>query len=213
LPGLSTLDVATHSDASRKLRDIRTHRFRLDPTEITTYLGLPVTSIARTALDVAAQDRSDRVDELLDKALLDGWYDHDEMLSLVARRAGQRGMGVLRERITHLNDAPPRFRSRAERRAREHIGNGSLVVPVVNAWFPTVGGHGYELDLWWPALRLDVEIDGPHHAMPFQRAKDRRRDADLHARGVTVVRHPTTLVDDEPTRFVREMAILLAERA
>ena len=49
--------------------------------------------------------------------------------------------------------------------------------------------------------------------MPFQRAKDRRRDADLHARGIDVARHPTGLVDDEPARFVREMAILLAQRA
>jgi very-short-patch-repair endonuclease len=45
--------------------------------------------------------------------------------------------------------------------------------------------------------------------MPFQRAKDRCRDADLTARGVTVVRHPTTLVDDRPDHFVRAMTRLL----
>ncbi len=54
-----------------------------------------------------------------------------------------------------------------------------------------------------------MEIDGPHHAMPFQRAQDRRRDADLRTRGVAVVRHPTALVDDHPARFVRAMVELL----
>ena len=213
LPPLSVVDVIVPGDRGRALRAMRAHQVRLDASEATEYLGLPVTTIARTALDVAAWDRPERVDELLDKAILEGWYDHDEMLALVARRKGQRGMGVLRDRLAHLTDDVPRFRSRAERRARDRIRDAGLLVPLVNAWFPTIAGHGYELDLWWPELQLNVEIDGPHHAMPFQRAKDRRRDADLSARGINVVRHPTALVDDDPAHFTREMAILLAQRA
>lgn len=209
LPGLSTIDVATRADAGRKLRGVRARRVGLEPHETTTYLGLPVTTISRTALDVAAWDRPDRVDELLDRAILEGWYDHDEMLALVARHRGQRGMGVLRERIALLGDDAPRFRSRAERRGRDLIRDAGLLVPLVNVWLPTIAGHGHELDLWWPELRLNVEIDGPQHEMPFQRAKDRRRDADLAARGIAVVRKPTTLVDDEPARFVAAMARLL----
>jgi very-short-patch-repair endonuclease len=206
LPGLSTLDVATRADAGRKLRGIRARRVALNDSEVTTYLGLPVTTIARTALDVAAWDRPARVPELLDHALLKGWYDHHEMLSLMARHKGHRGLVVLRANVEQLSDNAPRFRSRAERRARDHVRGAGLTIPLVNAWFPTIAGHGYELDLWWPELRLNVEIDGPHHAMPFQRAKDRRRDADLHARGVAVVRHPTALVDEHPERFVRAIA-------
>ena len=118
-------------------------------------------------------------------------------------------MGVLRDRLAHLTDDVPRFRSRAERRARDRIRDAGLLVPLVNAWFPTIAGHGYELDLWWPELRLNVEIDGPHHALPFQRAKDRRRDTDLRARGITVARHPTALVDDHPERFARALSTLL----
>ena len=213
LPGLSTLDVIVPGDRGRGLRGIRAHQIRLEPCDVTEYLGLPVTTIARTALDVAAWDKPDRVDELIDTALLEGWYDHEEMLSLIARYRGQRGMGVLRERLHHIGDNPPRFRSRAERRGRDLIRDAGMPVPEVNAWFPTIAGHGYELDLWWPQLHLNVEIDGPRHALPFQRAKDRRRDADLAARGIGVVRMPTAVVDDEPARFTREMGILLAQRA
>ncbi len=94
-------------------------------------------------------------------------------------------------------------------------GPGAILalVPQVNAWFPTIAGHGYELDLYWPALRLDVEIDGPRHDLPFQRAKDHRRDADLRTRGITVVRFPTTDVDERPAHFLRELGFVLAQRA
>ena len=93
LPPLSVVDVIVPGDRGRALGAMRAHQVRLDASEVTEYLGLPVTTIARTALDVAAWDRRERVDELLDKALLEGWYDHDEMLALIARRAGRRGMG------------------------------------------------------------------------------------------------------------------------
>jgi hypothetical protein len=213
LPALSTIDVIVPGDRGRQLQGIRAHQMCLDPSEITEYLGLPVTSIARTALDVAAWERPERVPELLDHSILEGWYDHDEMLALVARRKGHRGMGPLQHHLSLLDEAPPRFRSRAERRGRDLIVGAGLLIPVVNAWFPTIAGHGYELDLWWPQLRLNVEIDGPHHAMPFQRAKDRLRDADLAARGIRVERVPTVVVDEQPARFVREMAIVTAQRS
>ncbi|MGZ4279879.1 MAG: DUF559 domain-containing protein, partial [Solirubrobacteraceae bacterium] len=209
LPPLSVIDLIAPSDAGRKLRGIRARRCMLDPSELTTYLGLPVTTIARTALDVAAWDRPDRVSELLDSALLEGWYDHDEMLALVARRAGHRGMGVLRSRLVLLGDDPPRFRSRAERRACDLICTAGLLVPLVNFWLPITAGHGYELDLFWPELRLNLEIDGPRHEQPFQRMKDRRRDADLNAVGIAVARRPTADVDNRPERFLRSIASLL----
>jgi len=72
----------------------------------------------------------------------------------------------------------------------------------VNAWFPTRVGHGYELDLWWPDLSLDFEIDGPHHRLPHQRRRDALRDAALRSFGVTVTRVPDTLVTERPGRFL-----------
>ncbi|MBA2347435.1 MAG: DUF559 domain-containing protein [Solirubrobacterales bacterium] len=187
----STIDVATPSQQGVELPGIRAHRIQLRPEERDVHRGLPVTSVARTALDVAAAEGYERTGELLDAALLVGQYDHGEMLELLDRRTGCRGVGILRRAVDALGDEGVVFRSRAERRARDLIREAGLLEPRINAWFPTRAGHGYELDLWWRELRLNFELDGPHHRMPHQRQKDAWRDRDLAAFGVRVVRFPS----------------------
>lgn len=198
----STTDVITPRKRGLELPGIRAHRVVLRPEECDTVRGLPVTSLARTALDVAASERPDRVGELLDRALLEGQYDHAEMLALLRARHGCRGMRPLRAAVAALGDEGIVCRSRPERLARDLIRATGLLEPRVNAWFPTRVGHGYELDLWWPGLSLDFEIDGPHHRLPHQRRKDALRDADLRSFGVTVTRVPDTLVTERPERFL-----------
>ncbi len=201
----STIDVATPHRRGVELDGIRTHRLELRPEERDVHRGLPVTSLARTALDIAASESPDRVGELLDRALLDGQYDHAEMLELLDVRRGCRGVAILRREVAKLGDEGVVFRSRPERLARDLLLALALPQPAVNAWFPTRAGHGYELDFWWPALPrpLDLEIDGPHHRQPRQRRLDRLRDAELRRFGVSVVRVPSTLVTDAPEEFRR----------
>lgn len=199
----STTDVATTKRRGLGLPGIRAHRFTLTPDELETHRGLPVTTVARTALDVAAFEGFDRAAEVLDRALLAGQYDHREMLDLLAARAGCRGMEPLRRAVAQLEDDGVAFRSRPERRARDLLREAGLPAPQVNGWFPTRAGHGHELDLWFAALRLDLEVDGPQHLLPHQRRKDALRDADLRSYGVEVVRVRDTLVLEEPEAFVR----------
>lgn len=187
----STIDVATPTQQGVELPGIRAHRIALRPEERDVYRGLPVTSVPRTALDVAATEGYERTGELLDAALLARQYDRGEMLDLLDHRTGCRGVGVLRRAVEALGDEGVVFRSRAERRALDLIRDAGLLEPRINAWFPTRAGHGYELDLWWRELRLNFELDGPHHRMPHQRQKDAWRDRDLAAFGVHVVRFPS----------------------
>lgn len=49
-----------------------------------------MTTLARTALDIAASGSADRVGELLDCALLEHQYDHAEMRELLEARRGCR---------------------------------------------------------------------------------------------------------------------------
>ncbi len=201
LSAWSTIDVITPTKRGVALDGIRAHRIRLRPEERDMHRGLPVTSLSRTALDVAASEGADRVGELLDRALLEGQYDHAEMTALIRARRGCRGMATLRVAVAALGDEGVVFRSRPERRARDLLRAIGLH-PVVNAWFPTRAGHGYELDLWFPALRLNLEIDGPHHRLPHQRRRDVLRDADLRSFGVTVVRLAADLVTEQPEAFL-----------
>lgn len=111
-------------------------------------------------------------------------------------------MATLRRVVADLGEDGVVFRSRPERLARDLLRATGLPQPRVNAWFATRVGHGHELDLWWPSIRLDVEIDGPHHRMPRQRRMDRLRDADLASFGVTVLRIDADVVRERPVSFV-----------
>lgn len=202
LSAWSTIDVVTPTQQGITLPGIRAHRVALRPQEQDVHRGLPVTSLARTALDVAAREGYDRAADLLDRALLDGQYDHAEMLELLDARRGCRGMAPLRKAVADLGPEGVVFRSRPERLARDLIREADLPEPRVNAWFPTRAGHGHELDLWFPDLCRDLEIDGPHHAMPHQRRKDALRDEDLRGFGVEVLRVPAAVVTEQPERFV-----------
>lgn len=202
LSSWSTIDVRPANRKGVELPGLRAHFMDLRPEELDVHRGLPVTTVARTALDVAATEPPDRVGELLDRALLEGQYDHAEMSELLEARRGCRGVAVLRAAVAALGDEGTVFRSRPERRARDLIVAATLPAPRVNAWFPTRGGHGHELDLWYPHLRLDIEVDGPHHRMPRQRRLDTLRDADLRSFGVEVVRVPDTLVLKAPEAFL-----------
>ena len=46
----------------------------------------------------------------------------------------------------------------------------------------------YCLDLAWPDIKLDVEVDGPYHKRGKQPEKDSKRDAWLTDNGWTVLR-------------------------
>ena len=48
------------------------------------------------------------------------------------------------------------------------------------------------------ARALVVEVDGPHHDDPEQRARDAERDAELLALGYTVLHIPRWLVQSDP---------------
>jgi len=202
LTAWSTIDVITPKRRGIELPGIRAHRVPLRPEERDVHRGLPVTTLARTALDIAAREGFDRVGELLDRALLDGQYDRIEMTELLDARSDCRGMATLRRAVAQLGDEGVVFRSRPERIARDLIRAAGLPEPRVNAWFPTRAGHGHELDLWYPGLRRNIEVDGPHHALPHQRRKDALRDADLRSFGVAIDRVPTTVVCEHPERFL-----------
>ncbi|MGI9018247.1 MAG: hypothetical protein ACR2HR_14285 [Euzebya sp.] len=61
-----------------------------------------------------------------------------------------------------------------------------------------------------PHLRLDLELDGPHHWLPDQAAIDRRIDRTLRGIDWQVERFPVYDVDDNPTRFVKDVLAVVA---
>jgi very-short-patch-repair endonuclease len=74
--------------------------------------------------------------------------------------------------------------------------------------------HGYELDFLWREERLAVEMDGfAFHGDRAAFEADRRRDADLAARGIQVMRVTWRQIAEEPEATLVRLAQALAERA
>jgi len=74
-----------------------------------------------------------------------------------------------------------------------------------------------EADLACVPLRLDIEVDGPHHRLPGQQERDRRRDSLVRQASWTVERFPTEMIERNPRRFEQRVseavAVAVAERS
>ncbi len=70
-----------------------------------------------------------------------------------------------------------------------------------------------EKDIACEPLRLDIEVDGPHHRLPAQQERDRRRDRLVRAASWTVERFPVELVDLHPGRFERQVSEIVSAAA
>jgi very-short-patch-repair endonuclease len=100
-------------------------------------------------------------------------------------------------------------RSEAERRLKHLIAKAALRPPATNV---RIGR--YEVDAVWMRERLVVEVDGfafHGHRAAFER--DRRRDAELAARGFRVIRVTWRQLVDESEAVIARLAAALAAGA
>jgi very-short-patch-repair endonuclease len=73
-------------------------------------------------------------------------------------------------------------------------------------------GKPYRLDLFWPAERVVVEVDGPEHRGRLKFADDRRRDVQLQLLGHDVLRFTNEQVLSDVHAVVLRIARLLRRR-
>jgi hypothetical protein len=136
--------------------------------ERVVHAGVPVTTVARTILDVAATEPATVLARCIQGA------EHERLFDLAALEPlmtpGRRGVGALRRAIEAWSDAPTR--SELERAFLELCLRHGIPRPLVNAQI-----EGFEVDFAWRAQRLIVETDGSWHAT--RRALESDRDRDL----------------------------------
>jgi very-short-patch-repair endonuclease/predicted transcriptional regulator of viral defense system len=189
-------------DRGRK-SGIRIHRTsRLEPDEITSRQRIPVTTAARTILDLSAAFTPAALEQLVAQAHRKRLATAQALHTLIARYPRRPGTPALRALLA--SDTPPAFtRSSPERRLLTEIRKASLPEPEVNA--PVAG---LEVDFLWPEQRLVVEVDGyPFHSARPDRRRDQARDATLAALGHVVLRVDA---DDVGERAVAAIAAALA---
>lgn len=206
-PGKSApVDVTVPGSDRGRRPGVRAHRvIQLDPDEVAEADGIPITSAPRTVLDLARVLRGRELERALTRAERKELTSRTELLSLVARQPGRRGIRGLRALL--LDEGRRAVtRSEAEERFLVLVRRAQLPAPEVNV---VVGG--YEIDFLWRGERLAVEVDGfAYHSSKATFESDRRRDASLSARGLRVVRITWRQITHEPEAMLVRLAQALA---
>jgi len=187
---------------------IRFHRAgSMHPEDRTRRAGLPVTSVARLMLDLAADTPPPQLGRLVERTERLRLYDALAIERVLSRAGGHRGRRPLRQVIGRQAGPPPDTRSNLERRFLDLCVQGSLPRPALNV---TVAG--FEVDAVWLAERLVVELDGyAFHRTRRTFEADRIRDAALQLAGYRVLRITHRRLDSEPAAVLEAVRTLLAE--
>jgi hypothetical protein len=199
LPSAASLIDVTAALSRAGVPGIRLHRSRsLDARDTTSHRGIPVTTVSRTLLDLAASIRPERLERALAQAQRLELYDHRAITDLIARSNGHRGRGVLARAISR--EDPKWTRNDYEASFLALVRDAGLPEPLVNLPLTAPDHPRLEVDLCWPTHRLIVELDGwETHRTRAAFEADRRRDAALQAAGWRVVRftwhEPRDIID------------------
>jgi very-short-patch-repair endonuclease len=205
--------AATHIDVTAPrgrhgARGIRLHRTRcLDARDTATHEGIPITTVARTLLDLAATTQPHRLERALAQAEHLCLYDHRAVTDAIARANGHRGTAALARATA---SEPKWARNDFEANFLSLVRDAGLPEPLVN--HPVdAADYGYcEVDFFWPTQKLIVETDGwETHRTRAAFEHDRARDAALQAMGYRVVRFTRREVRDRPATVVRRLQRLL----
>ena len=169
--------------------------------------GIPVTSMACTALDLAAVLRFRNLRRLVRRTEELGAFDLPDFRSVLSRNQGHRGAAPL-SRALAIYEPPRLTRSELEREFVALAEQMELTALVTN-----FNVAGYELDVYWPDLRFAVELDvyethGGHESFE----EDRRRDEDLKLAGIELSRVTGPRFEREPRQVMKRVARLLDQR-
>jgi predicted transcriptional regulator of viral defense system len=184
------------------------HRARnLDDADRALVDQIPVTSVARTLLDLAWKLRSDQLRRVLARAEDLGLLDLEAIHEVIERNRGHHG--ARRLRLAIVTYEPPIWsRSQFERRVVEYlIGSGIAR--------PTTGWNevGHEIDVYWPDVRFGIELDtwethGTRHAFE----SDHDRDLRFAVADVETIRVSELQFRREPETIATTIAFLLDRR-
>ncbi|MDT0164129.1 hypothetical protein Q9R32_00995 [Actinotalea sp. AC32] len=145
----STTVSSSHAD------DVVRHLVRLAPEEVTTVAGIPVTTLARTAVDCAATLPARHGLALVDAARRSG-VTADALERALAGRPGTRGIRRARAVVEHADDGAE---SPGESSTRAALIGLGLPRPETQVLVRTAAGDMWA-DLGWRRWRRLVEYDG-----------------------------------------------------
>jgi very-short-patch-repair endonuclease len=183
----SEIDVSVPRQR-RPRRGIKLHQCRkFDPADAIVLDRIPVTTVARTLVDLADVLTPEQLANVIHEAAYHSRFSATATRAAMARAKGRHKLNVL-DRALSLNAAGSAgTRSALEDNFLTLVRKAGLPVPLPNVPVQTATGP-IEVDAVWPDQRLCVEIDGPGHRRRRTKREDRERDAALRAAEHEVVR-------------------------
>jgi hypothetical protein len=183
---MSGVEVSIASTAGRMRRDgIVLHRVpTLRADQVTIHDGIPVTTVARTLVDLAEVVPFRALERAADQAETVRRFDLASLRAVIEANPRRRGCVRVARLLDEHAIGTTLTRSELEERFLAICAEAGLPRPEVNSRVA-----GLEVDFLWRAQRLVAETDSRrYHATRRAFERDRERDAMLLVAGYRVVR-------------------------
>lgn len=188
-------------------RGVITRNQRIQPDEVTRISGLPATTLARTAFDLARQPPIGEAVARIDALMRATPFSREDVLLLAKRYSGARGLRGLRSALPLVD---PGAASPKETWLRLLLIDAGLPVPATQIPVQPNWRLIACLDMGWEEYKVAAEYDGNHHRTDRkQYARDQSRLRRLDELGWTVIR---VMADDNPDDVVGRVRRALVRR-
>jgi hypothetical protein len=195
-----------------RLAGVVVHRTdRLEPEDVHRADGIPVTSVARTLLDLGSIVHVEPLRTAAEDAVLRNLTTPLDLVCVLERLGGpgRRGSAALRAAVAGLVPAPV-LESRLEAALLRLIRATGATPPTTQHEVVVAGGRRVRFDFAWPRLRVAVEADGRRwHATSADFERDLARHNAVTAAGWRLYRYGWADVHRRPDRTQAELAAVL----
>jgi hypothetical protein len=169
--------------------------------------GIPVSSVARTHLDLASKLPPGRIARMLARGEELGLFDLDALRAAIERNRGHLGARRLRRALA-IYQPPIWARSEFERRFVGRLVAAGLPRPATG-WNEV----GHEIDVYWPERHFGIELDTfETHGTREAFEADHQRDLDFALAEIETHRVSEIQFRRDPNKITADVAALLFRR-
>jgi hypothetical protein len=188
---------------NRRIRGLITHRVKaLDARDVGSYRGIPITSVARTVVDLAGRLSPRALARACHEAEVRHGVRAGQIRAALERRPTAAGAAKLRG---VFDGTTPLLLSKMETAFLTQLSGARLPLPETNR-----RADARYVDCRWPQRRLTVELDSyAYHHTRHAWELDRRREREAYARGDQFRRYTYADVCEEPGPMLAELRALL----
>jgi len=181
----------------------------LEEDEVSELDAIPVTSLSRTLVDLAAVSSRSQVEQAFNEAEVRKLTDRLSVPEVLERHPRRKGARTLNSILRARDHSRGITKKELERRFRVLLDSTNLPRPRHNAPL-AAAGRFFEVDCLWVEQRLVVELDGRAvHGTPRAFERDRERDRLLVADGWRVVRITWLQLRDEAPAVLADLRRML----